>query len=452
MKKYLFLIPFLLVGCGSSSKDNSQLHKNIISTYFYVGEGGDSSNDYISNVPSAWDENWTGHFGGIDTPNERNSSYPYYPKAFVPKENPFYVAIPYNDFDDNGDKKTNLDKIVPWYIPTYQSLIKNRWVKIIHNDKIAYAQIEDSGPNEYNDYKYVFGSDKPKNTFGAHAGIDVSPAVKIYLGLDDVDKVDWEFVESDKVPDGPWKKIVTSRGVTWLSKNWKTFDTNTSWQWQLQGDINTSYDVDVYDIDLFDVSKDTIDKLHDKNRSVICYFSGGSYEAWRDDADLFPREAIGKKMDGWDEKWLDIRNDKIKDIMKKRLDLAKEKGCDGVEPDNVDGYTNDTGFNLTYQDQLKFNIFLAYEAHKRGLSIGLKNDLEQINDLSMYFDFGLNEQCHQYNECNLLTPFITQNKPVFNVEYSTKNKDEICEKSKALKLKTLFLPLNLDDSFREECE
>ncbi len=234
-------------------------------------------------------------------------------------------------------------------------------------------------------------------------------------------------------------------------------DKKTSWQWQLNGTaINTSYDVDLYDIDLFDNSQELIKEIHDKGKKVICYFSAGSFEDWREDANKFPAEILGEKLDGWEgEKWLDIRSTKLYPIMKSRLDLAKQKGCDGVEPDNVDGYTNPNGFNLTSDDQLKYNIFLANEAHKRGLSIGLKNDLDQINILQPYFDFSVNEQCHEYNECDTLTPFIKANKPVFNAEYATKYKKDhskLCQDSLKLGLQTLILPLDLDDSFRISCE
>ena len=84
---------------------------------------------------------------------------------------------------------------------------------------------------------------------------------------------------------------------------------DASWQWQLQGDINTAYDVDVYDIDLFDASQDVIDQLRADGRTVICYFSAGSFEQWRDDADAFPAAAIGNTLDGWeDERWVDTRD------------------------------------------------------------------------------------------------------------------------------------------------
>ena len=192
---------------------------------------------------------------------------------------------------------------------------------------------------------------------------------------------------------------------------------------------------------------------------MLCYFSAGSYENWREDASDFPQEALGKELDGWaGEKWLDIRNEKIKEIMTKRLNLAKEKGCDGVEPDNVDGYTNDTGFPLTAQDQISYNKFIALQARERGLSVGLKNDLDQIQTLEPFFDFALNEQCHEYDECETLLPFIKHNKPVFNAEYAQKYvnntngaRDALCQNANSLGLQTLILPLNLDDSFRYSC-
>ncbi len=135
----------------------------------------------------------------------------------------------------------------------------------------------------------------------------------------------------------------------------------TSWQWQLSGDLDTSLNVEMYDIDLFNTSSMTINKLHQKKIIVICYFSAGTWENFRPDKDKYPVTAIGKPMQDWkDENWLDIRQIEIlAPIIQARLDLAVEKCCDGVEPDNIDGYTNNTGFPLTYDDQLKFNKWLA---------------------------------------------------------------------------------------------
>jgi endo-alpha-1,4-polygalactosaminidase (GH114 family) len=233
-----------------------------------------------------------------------------------------------------------------------------------------------------------------------------------------------------------------------------------SWHWQLQGTLNTYLDVDIYDIDLFDTDKEVIRTLKNDSKQVICYFSAGSYESWRDDADQFSSSILGNDLDGWEgERWLDIRDESLKLIMQNRLDLAREKGCDGVEPDNVDGYVNSTGFDLSYDDQLNYNIFLAKEAHKRGLSIALKNDLEQIKELSAYYDFALNEECFTYDECDELLPFIEQNKSVLIAVYEDKyisningERDKICEESLEKGFSTLVLPLELDDSFRYSCD
>jgi hypothetical protein len=191
---------------------------------------------------------------------------------------------------------------------------------------------------------------------------------------------------------------------------------------------------------------------------VICYFSAGSYEEWRDDADQFDDAVLGNDLDGWPgERWLDIRASNVHDIMLARLDVAQQKGCDGVDPDNVNGYTSDPGFDLTATDQLAFNRFIANAAHERGLSVALKNDLEQVEELVDYFDFQVNEQCHFYEECDLLAPFIDAGKPVLNVEYDdayvndSDARNALCDTASNEQFSTLVLPLLLDGSFRLSC-
>lgn len=243
-----------------------------------------------------------------------------------------------------------------------------------------------------------------------------------------------------------------------VNGHWYVPASGTTWQWQLSGELNTQYAVDAYDLDLFDVSKTQINELQSRGIRVICYFSAGSYEAWRDDASQFPANALGDTLDGWeDERWLDIRNENILAIMETRIALASEKGCDAVEPDNVDGYTNQTGFNLTHEDQLAFNLALSTAAHSYGLGIGLKNDLDQVIELEPYFDFAVNEQCFEYNECTALQPFTENNKAVFNAEYQNRwvndasERATLCEQANTMGLSTLILPLALDDSFRFSC-
>jgi hypothetical protein len=217
----------------------------------------------------------------------------------------------------------------------------------------------------------------------------------------------------------------------------------TSWQWQLQGPIDTSVDVDMFDVDGFDVTGATVDDLHAAGSSVVCYISAGSWENWRPDAGDFPERVKGRS-NGWPgEKWLDIRKiGVLGPIMKARLDICASKGFDAVEFDNVDGYQNRTGFPLTGADQLAYNVFLANQAHRRGLSAVLKNDLGQIRALLPYFDFALNEQCHQYHECDRLSRFVKAGKAVFGVEYKLA-KSEFCPQSNAANFNFLKKKLSL---------
>ena len=240
--------------------------------------------------------------------------------------------------------------------------------------------------------------------------------------------------------------------------NWYRPAVNVTWQWQLSGTVDTSHDVEIFDIDLFDSSTALIGQLKSDGHKVICYFSAGSFENWRSDADDFPSAVNGNELDGWEsEKWLDIRAPSVHDIMKTRLDLAVDKGCDGVEPDNMDGYINNSGFSLTGTDQLAYNRFISNEAHNRDLSVGLKNDLDQIEQLVDYYDFSVNEQCHEYDECDTLTAFIENDKPVLNAEYKdeyvndTAARTAMCAATDILQFRTLVLPLDLDDSFRHPC-
>ena len=204
----------------------------------------------------------------------------------------------------------------------------------------------------------------------------------------------------------------------------------TTWQlraWCGPGDLcfnETVVGKLMVDVDLFNTPASQIADLN-KTHVVICYFSAGSYESGRPDSNTFPSALMGLKMQGWDETWLDIRNlALLQPIMSKRIALAKTKGCQGIEPDNVDCWANDCISGISAEDatmakaQLVYNKWLAAEAHKNGLSIGLKNDLDQISDLLSSFDFAINEECFLNDECDSLQPFIKSGKAVFNTEYS----------------------------------
>ncbi|WP_446902399.1 endo alpha-1,4 polygalactosaminidase [Burkholderia sp. YIM B11467] len=242
-----------------------------------------------------------------------------------------------------------------------------------------------------------------------------------------------------------------------VGSHWAPVVSDT-WQWQLRGKLNTSYDVAIYDIDLFDTDPATIAALKQAGRKVVCYFSAGSSENWRPDFSKFKESDQGKKLDDWEgERWLDIRSSNVRDIMTARLDRAVSKGCDGVEPDNVDGYANDTGFPLQDSDQYAFNVFIANEAHKRNLAVGLKNDVDQLVALEPSFDFAVNEECNEHKECGGYTVFTSKNKPVLNAEYASKYRTPsgqrtLCDAARALNMRTLVLAKKLDDSYRFSCE
>lgn len=208
----------LLAACASTARASDPAlpeHRNISATMFWVGEPADAANGYIANNASAWDDHWQAHFGGVDNPShrQRNGNWP---ASFRPKENPFYVALPYDDHTDSGSVKASA-RHIPWYDPqrppgpTY-SIVKNTWVAVTRGGKTVYAQWEDVGPYNTDDINYVFGSKQP--SYRA-SGIDLSPAAAIYLGTNGAGTVSWRFVRPSQVPPGPWRQIVTTRQISW---------------------------------------------------------------------------------------------------------------------------------------------------------------------------------------------------------------------------------------------
>ena len=233
---------------------------------------------------------------------------------------------------------------------------------------------------------------------------------------------------------------------------------DVSWQLQLQGAPQLAIAASLYELDLFDTSAQTIATLHSQHRKLLCYFSAGSLEEWRPDASRLPSEVLGAPLAGWPgEVWLDIRASEVRELMRSRLQLAHDKGCDGVDPDNVDGYLQNSGFALSAADQLDYNRFLAREAHALGLTIALKNDLLQIPALVSSFDLAINEQCHAYQECQLLTPFVQAGKPVLNIEYDERfmvdaqSQQQLCDEAELLGLQTQVLTPELDGTIRLRC-
>lgn len=232
-----------------------------------------------------------------------------------------------------------------------------------------------------------------------------------------------------------------------------------TWNYQIDGPLpaNHTGDYDVWDIDLFENNINTISALQQQGSQVICYFSAGSYEEWRPDAVNFTEADRGKNLSGWPgEAWINVSSPNVRNIMLARLDMAVAKSCNGVDPDNMDGYNNDNGLNLTKQDAINYMNFLAQAAHQRGLSIGLKNAGEIVPSVVNVVQWSVNEACVVYDECTTFDPFIQLKKPVFHVEYpkgsdvnnddsisSTKKKD-VCDAPGSSHFSTIIKNSNLD--------
>ncbi len=180
----------------------------IVTTVFWIGEKP-APNNPVPNRVSCWDKDWTKNYGGVDDPNPANRSN-YIPVKFTPRQNPFYCALPYNDKAREGHRP-EAPRIVPWFNEAYQgpavSTCKSRWIAIRKGNRVAYAQWEDAGPFRTDHWQYVFGNERPKPNLNKGAGLDVSPAVRDYLGLQGTDVTDWRFVDFSEVPRGPWSTL-----------------------------------------------------------------------------------------------------------------------------------------------------------------------------------------------------------------------------------------------------
>lgn len=185
-------------------------HFDITATYFYIGELA-TKNNPVPNTASSWDSMWDDNYGGYDDPNpSRRDPVTYAPKAFTPQLNPFYIALPYNDIQRGGERP-EASKVIPWYKRDkggkYESVCRGKWVQIYYKGRYCFAQWEDVGPFTVDDWEYVFGGKPPRNQSNQQAGIDISPAVRDYLGIPSgMAKVHWRFVDFSLVPGGPWAR------------------------------------------------------------------------------------------------------------------------------------------------------------------------------------------------------------------------------------------------------
>jgi hypothetical protein len=192
----------------SAPGEGSSWKQQIVTTIFWIGERP-SENNPVPNRASSWDKEWSKSYGGFDDPNPARRR-DYIPATFTPRQNPFYCALPYNDKAASGHRP-EASRVVPWFNEAYQgpavSVCKDRWIAIRKGNKVAYAQWEDAGPFRTDHWQYVFGNERPKPNLNKGAGLDVSPAVRDYLGLNETDVTDWHFVDFKDVPRGPWSKL-----------------------------------------------------------------------------------------------------------------------------------------------------------------------------------------------------------------------------------------------------
>ena len=229
----------------------------------------------------------------------------------------------------------------------------------------------------------------------------------------------------------------------------------TTWDWQLKVPIDPTLNVEVYDIDMFENDAHVVHDLHMRGKKVICYVNMGAWENWRPDAAKVPPHLRGAQYHGFpDENWLDIRDiTGLTPFVHSRLNIARDMGCDAVEPDNMDGYDTmahePTGFPLTFIHQVVYNRYVASQAHVRGMAVGLKNNVAQIEELVGDFDFHVSEQCFEHMECEKLLPFIKAGKPVFEAEYTLPT-SAFCPQAKMLQISAIKKMVTLD-TWREVC-
>jgi hypothetical protein len=225
-----------------------------------------------------------------------------------------------------------------------------------------------------------------------------------------------------------------------------------TWYWQLDGTINNSEPASIYDVDGFGTSAAEVAKLHSLGKHVVCYIDVGTWENYRPDKGRFPTSVLGKP-NGWPgERWLDIRRlSVLEPIMTARFKMCARKRFDAVEPDNIDGFENDTGFHITARDQLRYDEWVANEVHSLGMAVLQKNDPEQARTLQPYFDGVLDEQCNQYQECGSFKPYLRAGKPVLNAEYQRSLYPGFCRADERAGIMGALYDLALDGRLYKAC-
>jgi hypothetical protein len=240
--------------------------------------------------------------------------------------------------------------------------------------------------------------------------------------------------------------VGSARAATW----WHP-PRNLTWYWQLTGTPAVE-PVDATDVDGFDTSTATVAAFHARGQHMICYIDVGTAEDWRPDYSSFPSSVLGSS-NGWPgEVWLDVRQlSVLEPIMAARFQMCHEKGFDAVEPDNMDGYENSTGFPISASDQLAYDEWIAQEVHSLGMAVLQKNDPDQAASLEPYFDGALDEQCNQYAECSEYESYLAAGKPVLNAEYEASLYPGFCAADDAAGIMGALYDTSLDGLTYKPC-
>jgi hypothetical protein len=252
---------------------------------------------------------------------------------------------------------------------------------------------------------------------------------------------------------------------------WRPGSQRIAWQWELAHPLQLGNTIDmgletrtssgapagdptVYDIDGFDTPASTVAALHRRGAHVICYIEIGAAEDYRPDYGRFPRSSLGKPVEGYpDERYLDIRDERVAALIKARISMCHQKGFDAVEPDIDDSYSDPTGFPLTEADNIAHDRALAGYAHSLGMAWGQKNgdaDAEFSAELQPTADFLLDEQCFEYGTCDVVAPpYSLAGKPVFEAEYNLPVAD-FCAQANSRNFNSVRYDVQLDGS-RQPC-
>ena len=280
------------------------------------------------------------------------------------------------------------------------------------------------------------------------AGLLLSAALAVACGAGD-----------DPVAEAsPTAAAPTATARTNIDGDWWRPEPSLTWQWQLQGEVNTSYAVAVYDIDLFDSEPALIESLHAAGRRVICYFSAGSAENWRPDFADFAEADVGEPLDGWEgERWVDIRSQGCLPSCSRASTSRSSAAATAWSRTTCRATTTTPASSSRPPTSSRSTAASQTRRTHEGWRWGSRTAGGQVVDLVDWYDFALNEECHEYEECSDFEPFIAAGKPVLNVEYrDSRGKarelaEDVCPQANAAGLRTLILPLELDDSFRVAC-